>query len=105
MKGVSMGKDSGFKAFTKSAQTTGELIKAFRNNFAISQSAVVAATGIPQSALSLIENDERELTATTALKLAAFFGVNPVILLYPSGYEQEADFVEVRRRAAALRLG
>ena len=87
----------------KSPKTTGQLIKAFRSNFEISQMDLASICGITQANLSSIENDKREIGADVALRVAAALGVAPEIVLYPNGYESQPQFIETKRRASALR--
>lgn len=86
----------------KPAKTTGELIKAFRANFGIKQDDMAHACKISQANLSAIEKNRREVGPRVALKLAAFMGLSPDIVLYPSGYEAEPEYQEVRERYASL---
>lgn len=83
----------------KSAQTTGELIKAFRENFEIRQDDMARACNISQANLSAIEQGRREVGARLALRIAAFMGLSPDIVLYPGGYESEPEYLEVRERS------
>jgi transcriptional regulator with XRE-family HTH domain len=87
----------------KSPKTSGQLIKAFRLNFEISQMDLASICGITQANLSSIENDKRDIGADVALRMSAALGVAPEIVLYPSGYESQPQFVETKRRASALR--
>lgn len=87
------------------AKTTGELIKAFRENFDIRQDDMAHACKISQANLSAIEQGRREVGARLALRLAAFMGLNPVLVLYPSGYESEPEYLEVRERSVPYNPG
>lgn len=84
----------------KGAKTTGELIKAFRENFEIKQDDMAHACKISQANLSAIEQGRREVGARLALRLAAFMWMSPDVILYPSGYEAEPEYREVRERSA-----
>lgn len=84
----------------KGAKTTGELIKAFRENFEIKQDDMAHACKISQANLSAIEQGRREVGARLALRLAAFMGMSPDVVLYPGGYESEPEYLEVRERSA-----
>lgn len=86
----------------KAAKTTGDLIKAFRANFDIKQDDMAHACKISQANFSAIEKNRREVGPRIALKLAAFMGLSPDIILYPNGYEAEPEYQEVRERFAAL---
>src|SRR5258708_606491 len=83
----------------KAAQTTGDLIKAFRKNFEIKQDDMAHACKISQANLSAIEKNRREVGPRIALRLAAFMGLSPDVVLYPGGYEAESEYQEVRTRS------
>lgn len=82
--------------------TTGQLIKAWRENFQISQDFMAFACGISQANLSAIENDRREVGARVALRLSSFMGVAPDIILYPNGFQKEPEYKEVQKRKSKL---
>lgn len=84
------------------AKTPGNLIKAFRNNFGVGQDEMAYACGISQANLSAIENGRREVGPSVALKLAAFMGLNPEVILYPNGYQAEPEFIEVQKRKTKM---
>jgi transcriptional regulator with XRE-family HTH domain len=86
----------------KAAKTTGDLIKAFRTNFGIKQDDMAHACKISQANFSAIEKNRREVGPRIALKLAAFMGLSPDVVLYPNGYEAEPEYKEVRERFVAL---
>lgn len=86
----------------KSAKTTGDLIKAFRANFNIKQDDMAHACKISQANFSAIEQNRREVGPRVALKLAAFMGLSPDIILYPNGYEAEPEYKEVRERFTTM---
>ncbi len=86
----------------KAAKTTGDLIKAFRANFNIKQDDMAHACKISQANFSAIEKNRREVGPRIALKLAAFMGLSPDVVLYPNGYEAEPEYKEVRERFASL---
>ncbi len=86
----------------KAAKTTGDLIKAFRANFNIKQDDMAHACKISQANFSAIEKNRRDVGPRIALKLAAFMGLSPDVLLYPNGYEAEPEYKEVRVRFASL---
>ncbi len=88
--------------FFKPAKSTGALVKAFRKNFGISQSQLAAAVGVTQSNLSAIENDNRDVGKDVALKLSAVMGLSPEIILFPGGYEEEADYQAARERSSVI---
>lgn len=82
----------------KAAKSTGDLIKAFRANFDIKQDDMAHACKISQANLSAIEKNRREVGPRIALRLAAFMGLSPDVVLYPNGYEAEPEYQEVRER-------
>lgn len=83
----------------RGAKTAGELIKAFRENFDIKQDDMAHACKISQANLSAIEQGRREVGSRLALRLAAFMGMSPDVVLYPKGYESEPEYLEVRERS------
>lgn len=85
------------------ATTTGQLVKAWRTNFEISQDSMAFACGISQANLSAIENDRREVGPRVALRLASFMGLSPDIILYPNGFDSEPEFLEVQKRKEKLK--
>lgn len=88
----------------KAAKTTGDLIKSFRANFGIKQDDMAHACKISQANFSAIEKNRREVGPRVALKLAAFMGLSPDVILYPNGYEVEPEYKEVRERYTAFNL-
>ena len=48
------------------------------------------------------KKNRREVGPRIALKLAAFMGLSPDVVLYPNGYEAEPEYKEVRDRFASL---
>ena len=88
--------------FSVSNTTTGDIIKAFRGNFKISQEDMAWACGISQANLSAMENNRREIGPKVAVKIAAFLDIHPSILLYPDGHESLPEFKEVQKRRKKL---
>ena len=82
--------------------TAGSITKAFEENFEISQEDMAWACGISQANLSASENNRREIGSKVAVKVAAFLDINPLILLYPNGYDSLSDFKEVQKRRQKL---
>ena len=76
----------------------GDIIKAFRKNFDILQDDLAWACGISQANLSALENNRRDIGPKVALKLAAFLGISPTILLYPNGYQGLPEYKEVLQK-------
>ena len=78
----------------KKHSTTASVIKSFRNNFNISQVELADAIGLTQANISSYENFDpksnkgRKLGLENALKIATFFGIDPIELLYPNGLEE-----------------
>lgn len=86
----------------ESAKTPGQIIRAFRNNFEIAQDEMAYACAISQANLSAIENGRRLVGPSVALKLAAFIGLSPEVILYPNGYQSEPKFIEVKKRKSKM---
>lgn len=86
----------------ESAKTAGQLIKSFRENFNIRQDDMASVCDISQANLSAIENGRREVGPSVALKLAAYMGLSPEVILYPKGFESEGEFIEVKKRKAKM---
>lgn len=86
----------------RSAATTGSLVKSWRTNFEIPQDDMAFACGISQANLSAIENGRREVGPRVALRLSAYMGLSPEIILYPNGFDAEPEFKEVKRRKEKL---
>jgi transcriptional regulator with XRE-family HTH domain len=85
-------------------ETTGRIIRAFRKNFNLTLAEVSRLTDIPQSHLSAIENDKIEIGVKRASHIAAVFGIDPSLLLFPGGYERHLDREarNIRKKAAVL---
>ena len=88
----------------KIEETPGKVVRAFRKNFELTLSDMEKLTGIPQSNLSAIENDKLDMGVRRAIRIAAVFGINPSLILFPKGYEREdqTEIRKIRRDAAAL---
>lgn len=67
--------------------STGKIIKAFRENFKITQNELAQITGIAGTNLSAIENDKVEIGVKRAVLIATTLGLNPSQLLFPNGVE------------------
>jgi|GEM_PF-1942763 transcriptional regulator with XRE-family HTH domain len=80
-------KDLGSLFYSKE-NTPGKIIKAFRSNFGITQMELAETTGISEKNISAIENDRREVGVLTAKRIAAFFGIDPAIILFPNGRDE-----------------
>ncbi|HND86127.1 MAG TPA: helix-turn-helix transcriptional regulator [Pseudobdellovibrionaceae bacterium] len=87
----------------RSATTSGSLVKSWRTNFEIPQEEMAFACGISQANLSAIENGRRDIGPRIALRLSAFMGISPEIILYPSGVEAEPEFIEVKKRKEKIK--
>jgi transcriptional regulator with XRE-family HTH domain len=87
----------------RSATSTGGLVKSWRTNFEIPQEEMAFACGISQANLSAIENGRREVGPRIALRLSAYMGLSPDIILYPSGFEKEPEFKEVQKRTSKIK--
>ena len=89
----------------KEPLTPGQAIRSLRRNFNLTLAEVDALTQIGETNLSAIENDSKELGVKRAEILAAVFGVNPALLLFPNGMETllEPKLRAITERAAKLR--
>ena len=67
--------------------TAGQIIKAFRENFNITQLEMSEALGVSATNLSAIENNRRDLGVEMATRIGAFLGVHPSIILFPNGHK------------------
>jgi transcriptional regulator with XRE-family HTH domain len=89
----------------KHAKTTpGQVIRAFRRNFNITQHELAEATGIAEANLSAIENGKTEIGVKRAVLIAAAFGIDPALILFPNGYESlyGKELRAVRQASAKL---
>lgn len=85
------------------AATSGSLVKSWRTNFEIPQDQMAFACGISQANLSAIENGRRDVGPRIALRLSAYMGISPEIILYPNGFEKESEFKEVKKRKEKIK--
>lgn len=85
-------------------ETPGRVVRAFRRNFELTLGEMERLTGIPQSNLSAIENDKLDMGVRRATRIAAVFGINPSLILFPTGHkrEEEKELRKIRKDAAAL---
>lgn len=90
----------------KKKTTTASVIKAFRENFNISQIELAKATGLTQANISSYENYDsktkkgRKLGLENALKIATFFGIDPIELLFPNGLEESMpEYNKIRKNS------
>jgi len=67
--------------------TPGDVIRAFRQSFNVSQDELKEITGV--SNLSDLENGRRDIGLDVAVRIAAFFGISPSRILFPAGFEKE----------------
>ena len=82
--------------------TAGRIIRAFRDNFRVTQREMSEVVGITETNLSAIENDRREIGVELATRLGAFLGIHPSLLLFPNGQDAEVskhkDIIRKARR-------
>jgi transcriptional regulator with XRE-family HTH domain len=85
-------------------ETPGRVVRAFRRNFELTLGEMERLTGIPESNLSAIENDKLDMGIRRATRIAAVFGINPSLILFPKGHErkEEKELRKIRKDAAAL---
>jgi len=72
------------KAQRRIEVTVGESVRIFRELQELSQNALSALTGIPQSTISAIERDRVNLGVERAKVLARALKVHPAVLVFPS---------------------
>jgi len=68
----------------------GESVRIIRELQEMSQNDLAAATGIPQSTISAIENDRIQLGVERAKVLARALHCHPAVLVFP-GWDVEQD--------------
>lgn len=78
------------KAERRVAVTVGESVRIIRELQEMSQNDLAAATGIPQSTISAIENDRVQLGVERAKVLARALQCHPAVLVFP-GWDVEHD--------------
>ena len=79
--------------------TPGQIVRAFRENFRLTQEDLSKITGIASTNISAIENDKVEIGRKRAVLLAAAFGISPSQLMFPDGYDSsfKAEIAQVKR--------
>lgn len=83
--------------------TPGELIRATRTNFGITQEQICEVTGLKRANLSAIENGRIEMTVHYAEVLGAALGLHPATILFPNGkYEKKKEILDIEKRARSL---
>ena len=89
----------------KEPLSSGQIIRSLRRNFNLTLAEVDALTQIGETNLSAIENDSKEVGVKRAEVLAAVFGVNPALLLFPNGIEtlRKPKLENIAKRAAKVR--
>lgn len=85
--------------------TSGEVIRAFRTNFHITQKELAQVTGIAETNLSAIENNKIELGVKRAVLIGVALGLDPAFILFPNGGENlYKDEVKLVKKASAKLL-
>ena len=69
--------------------SVGESLRIIRELQELNQSELAAASGIPQSTISAIENDRMKLGIERAKKLARVLQCHPAVLVFP-GWDIES---------------
>jgi len=72
--------------------SVGESVRIIRELQEMSQNELAAATGIPQSTISAIENDRVNLGVERAKQLARVLKCHPAVLVFP-GWDLSKDVV------------
>ena len=70
--------------------TVGESVRILRELQELSQNALAALTGIPQSTLSAIEHDKVKLGVERAKVLARALKCHPAVLVFP-GWDTDSE--------------
>ncbi len=85
--------------------TPGKVIRAFRKNFGFTLADIEKLTDVAESNLSAMENDARPVGQDLAVRLAAVFGINPGLILFPNGAEilDKPELRKIHTRAVAMR--
>ncbi|SFD70693.1 DNA-binding transcriptional regulator, XRE-family HTH domain [Thiohalospira halophila DSM 15071] len=78
------------KAKTRVEVSPGDSVRILRELQEMSQNDLAAATGIPQSTISAIENDRVRLGVERAKVLARALHCHPAVLVFP-GWEVDGD--------------
>src|SRR5688500_9355389 len=95
-------KTKDFFELTKNRKpTTGQVIRSFRTNFNFTPKEMGVLTGIAETNLSAIENDRVEIGPRRAARIAAVFGIDPSVLLFPSGLE-DPELKDIAKASARL---
>lgn len=78
------------KAIKRVDVSTGDSVRILRELQEMSQNDLAAATGIPQSTISAIENDRVRLGVDRAKMLAKALRCHPAVLVFP-GWDVEHE--------------
>jgi transcriptional regulator with XRE-family HTH domain len=83
--------------------TPGDLIRATRINFGITQEEICEVTGLKRANLSALENNRIEMTVHYAEVLGAALGLHPSTILFPNGkYEKKKEILNIEKKARSL---
>ncbi len=88
--------------FFPDEMTPGQVIKSKRTNYGITLGEVANVTGIPQSNLSLYENDKKNLGYVQATKIGLAIGLHPMSILFPNGIEGDERFKDISKKSGKL---
>ena len=80
---MTINKKDFIKARVHQAVTPGEALRMVREHQGLSQNELAELSGIPQSNISALENDARQLGRERALIFAKVLHVHPAVLLFP----------------------
>ncbi len=85
--------------------TPGKVIRAFRKSFGFTLVDIEKVTGIKVPNLSAIEGDKRPVGQEVALRLAAVYGIDPGLILFPNGSEvlNRPKYRKIQQTASKLR--
>jgi transcriptional regulator with XRE-family HTH domain len=83
--------------------TSGDLVRAARKRFNLTQEEVCQLTGLKRENLSAIENGRVQMTVHYAELFGAVFDLHPASILFPNGQqERDGKLLAIEKRAREL---
>ncbi len=94
-----------FFSLKQPKMTPGKVLRAFRKNFGFTLEDIEKLTGIRVPNLSAMEGDKRPVGQGMAIRLAAIYGLDPGLILFPNGTEvlDLPEYRKIQRSAERLR--
>lgn len=77
---------------TIKATTPGDIVRAFRKAFKLTQKELGDITGIDYSNISRLETNKYGITVKRAILIAEVFSISPGSILLPDGYKLGVNF-------------